>query len=211
MSFFKSLAAAATVAVLGTSAYAIPVVTFSQNNSLPAAAQTAGFEYYDVTVQLADGEDWTNTDLRVDLTSGTIGYQPAPGDLGPSSAFWGFVPTLQGGSFVSGPAFADPTILGGVDANLNNTPPPAIKLPNAMGVAYGDTSSAGAGTTFVNARIRVSVGAADAVGTVRGKVFTTQTGPNNPVLFNFPIPIPEPTSLAAVAGLGAMALRRRRA
>src|SRR5439155_7496821 len=91
---------------------------------------------------------------------------------------WSTKPNLQYDTFVTGPKFSSPAILGRSYLSAGAGDP--VFSSTQVDVAWGDLINTGAGT-FTIARLTMSSGA---TGTVQGRVASISR-PNNPSLFSF--------------------------
>jgi len=173
--------------------------------------------------------DWTNSKIRIQLTTGSIynATNAVATENAPNAQFWTF-PGARNGPFDtfvnskgtgatpdSNPSGA--TILGSVNPDGSDGPLPASGLSTngatLVAVSWGDTV-AGESGTFSVGRFTLS---ANATGTFFGQTFDSTSGgvgtPFNGTITAGVMSIPEPTGLA-LGGIGAAGLlgwRRRRA
>jgi uncharacterized protein (DUF2141 family) len=142
-----------------------------------ADSQLANDKTFDLQVTLSTGDDWASGDLKLTLSGGTF-YIPASSDSDHAQASsWSTKPNLQYDTFVTGPKFSTPLILG--RSYLTGFGDPVFSSTQ-VDVAWGDLINTGAGI-FTIARLTMSSGA---TGTVQGRVASI-TKPNNPTTFSF--------------------------
>jgi uncharacterized protein (DUF2141 family) len=135
-----------------------------------------------VDVRLAvTNDEWLAGDLKLALTAGSF-YNPKSGGNTAQKQVWGVFPHLEFDTFVAGPNFSQPSVLGrkeGAGA--------AVFSSREINVSFGDLESTGA-STFTMARLTMSKNAA---GTLAGSVFL-QSDPATPVTFSTTIKPPTP-------------------
>lgn len=214
-----------------------PVATTTENGIVGSAAVTndpnlSTRVFNAMLVTIPPGADWTNSQLRLQLTAGQVYNAPDPDADGvdtesspassftsaPRGAYDTFVNSKP--SMVGNPPRPRPlgaTILGKLNPDGSAAPPPAIGLigntsPQLVSVAWGNTVG-GEDGTFQVAQITLSP---DAAGTIFGATFSN-LNPGIAVPFSFPIAggaiVPEPASIGLVSlgALGLLARRRRSA
>lgn len=120
----------------------------------------------DVQLTVSGGDDWLASDIKLALTKGSF-YNPRAGGNTPVPGAWSTLPYLQFDTFVSGPNFAAPTILGRKEGTGS-----AVFSATELNVAFGDLVNTGDGK-FTIARMTMTN---DAVGNLEGNVFA-QTAP----------------------------------
>ncbi len=114
----------------------------------------------DVRLTVTSGDDWLASDLRLSLTAGSF-YNSA-GNV-PVISDWSANPQQRFDTWVGGPGFSQPTVLGRKEGSGA-----AIFSASEVNVAFGDLSNTG-GSTFTVARLTMTQ---DAVGTLNGTFFT---------------------------------------
>lgn len=164
-----------------------------------------------VNVLTADTDtDWTQAQLLLNLTSGTL-YQDAFGEnTSPNSAFFSLAPTLANDTFVSaGDLYDDtPSVAGGA-LNLGGAVTQTMST-TSIDITWFDTDTSDIGTSTI-AQITAS---ADAQGTFELLVYSA--GDSSGTLFEGNVNngvvsvVPEPTSLALLSLGGLLVARRRR-
>jgi hypothetical protein len=128
----------------------------------------------DMQVTIPTGADWTNSEIKIQLTQGTIynASGAAGTDASPNPASWATVGSRQGqfDTFVTAKNFA-PAILLGKFPSDGSGPAVGLTANNAalLSAAWGDTTSGEEGT-FTVGRFTLS---ADAVGTFQGHSFSS--------------------------------------
>src|SRR4051794_28158532 len=162
-------AAALTLGLVSLSASAAPITSFSSLPVTDAGAITddpnlAGRVENLMTVSVGNN-DWTNSSIRINLTSGTVynATNAAGTDSSPNAALWG-LPSLRNGAFDtfvnSKGSGATPdtnpqaaTLLGSVNADGSPGPLPALGLTNngatLVSVQWGNLVSGETGTFSV--------------------------------------------------------------
>ena len=242
---FTAIAAAAFLAgavgvqsaqASSTSIRSGPVATANENGAPGALAITddanlANRIFNSITVSVPTGQDWTNSEIRIALTTGTVynaagtaGTQASPNSDNfttagrRQSAYDTFVnskPALFDPSDPTSPIVLQPaTILGKLNPDNTAGEPPAIGLSGQGGteisVAWGNTVGGEAGT-FQIGQFTLS---ADATGTFFGRTFATDQPGGAFHIFQGNVVggvlVPEPTSLAALLAVGGGLLLRRR-
>jgi len=223
-------AASAALTAAGLTASAAPITTFSSLPVTDAGAITddpnlAGRVENLMTVSVGNN-DWTNSSIRINLTSGTVynATNAAGTDSSPNAALWG-LPTLRNGAFDtfvnSKGSGATPdtnpqaaTLLGSVNADGSPGPLPALGLTNngatLVSVQWGNLVSGETGTFSVG-RFTLS---ATATGTFFGESFDAAGGGagvpfQGNIVGGLMTLVPEPSSLGLL-GLAAGGLLRRR-
>jgi hypothetical protein len=116
----------------------------------------------DVKLTVLGGDDWLASDFLIKLTKGSF-YNPRAGGNTPNKAGWSLLPYTEFDTFVGGPDFSAPTVLGRKEGTGS-----AVFSPSEVNVSFGDLASTGAGT-FTLARLTFTP---DAVGTIDGSFFT---------------------------------------
>jgi hypothetical protein len=119
----------------------------------------------DVQLKVSGGDDWLASDIKLVLTTGSF-YNPRAGGNTPVPAAWSSFPYLEFDTFVSGPSFAAPTILGRKEGTGS-----AVFSPTEVNVAFGDLVNTGDGT-YTIARLTMT---SNAVGQLEGNVFAQTT------------------------------------
>lgn len=136
----------------------------------------------DVQLQLSGGDDFLAADLRLQLSGGSF-YNPGAGGNTPIPAAWKNFPYLQFDTFVAGPNFSTPQVLGRKEGTGS-----AVFSSSEVNVAWGDVVNTGDGV-FTIARLTFSKGA---TGNLTGSVFT-QSLPGAGQSINTFISPPTPT------------------
>jgi hypothetical protein len=206
-------AATASAAVVGTW-IEVPITA----GAIASDPALAGFKTFDL--QITTDSDWTNSTMRIALTTGSFYNQPgfggSPGGDTVQPGFWGIVPSLEFDTAVAAPPSPSPwTPASLAGRHLIDGPGAPIFSPTLTSVSWFDTVNLGAGT-FKIARVTISN---DANGTILLDNFeAANAGIPQPVLgfavVNGAI-IPEPSTVVLLAmglvGLAAAGWRRRRA
>lgn len=212
------------------SASAAPVTSFT---TAPVTDPNAVLDDANLTGKILNlmmvnvgGNDWTNSLIRIQLTTGTVynAINAAGTEASPNAAIW-TIPTLRNGpydSFVNSKGLgATPdtnpqpaTILGTVNSDGSPGPTPAIGLningAQLVSAQWGNTTGGETGTFSVG-RFTLS---ADATGTFFGQSFDSSGGGAG-VSFSGNIVagamvVPEPTALGLLGiGLAGTVARRR--
>jgi len=217
----------------GPVAWAAPVTSFSTQPVTDAGAVTDDPNLVGKILNLMNvnvgGNDWTNSALRIQLTTGQIynATNAAGTDASPNANLW-TIPTLRNGkydTFVNSKGSgANPddsptsaTLLGTLNADGSPGPLPALGLANngatLLSAQWGNLVGGETGTFSVG-RFTLS---ADAVGTFigltqdsgSGGVVTTFSG--NIVGGVMTVPEPAALGLVGVACAGGLVRRRRQA
>ena len=209
-----SVAGLSMVSALVGTASAIPMTTFTQTTASAGAitddSALAGTVTNQMFVQPSDGLDWTNSEMLINLTVGSVynATNAVAADGNPNPAFFTTMGFRNGAfdTFVTGGGF-DPAVVSGASTLLGGPGGAAKFGSDGVDLAWGDLQENDFGNTFVG-QFTLS---ADAVGTYTG--VSIQTGA---VVESFSgsvvggvLVVPEPASLGLV-GLGGLALLRRR-
>src|SRR4051812_35083723 len=162
-SFFESLESRQLLS--GTVIPSIVPVTIS--SAAKAADPTLNnYACYDVVVTVSSGSiKWTSQDVRVDVISGGTFYtHTASGKTKLAQpALWPSQPNLAFDTFVAGPDFGSPIILGSYKPG-SSTPQ---FTDTVMNVTFGNLPSPGTGT-YTAARITIPKGAIATIDTQSG-------------------------------------------
>jgi len=225
-----ALGAVSALSLLAVSAaQATPVTSFTSQPVTDANAVTDDINLTGRILNLMNvnvgGNDWTNSALRIVLTTGQIynATNASGTDASPNSGLWG-IPTLRNGKFDTfvnskgsgaipddNPAAA--TLLGTLNADGSPGPLPAVGLTNngatLLSAQWGNLVGGETGS-FSVARITLSP---DATGTFIG---LTQDSGSGGVVTTFSgnivggvMAVPEPTAFGLI-GLAAIGFLRRR-
>jgi hypothetical protein len=236
---FTAIAAAAFLAgavgvqsaeASSTSIRSVPVLTATENGQTGANAivddpSLANRVFNAVTVSVPTGQDWTNSEIRITLTSGTI-YNAfnnpdvdTEGD--PVPALFAGAGSRQGAfdSFVNSKPGTNgrvrsATLLGTLNPDFTAGGLPVIGLSGAhstvASVAWGNTVG-GEDGTFQVGQFTLS---ADATGSFFGRTYATDQPGGAFHVFQGAVVggvmVPEPTSLAGLLAVGGGLLLRRR-
>jgi hypothetical protein len=178
----------------------------------------ASYDAYDLVVSISPGDHWSVAELRMQLLTGTF-YIPPVGDddkgLQPFSNFTGFR-FLRDDTFVSAPGL-NPDRVSSIFGSSNVIFPgsrPTATFPRAtndktlVDAGWGDIGALTDNLSGLQTVARF-VFTKDSAPVVRGRMSST-ADPSKSYFFSAD-PTPEPGSSAAlVAGVGAIALRRRK-
>jgi hypothetical protein len=140
--------------------------------ALSADPSLSNFQTFDLKVTISGTNDWASGDLDIKLSAGHL-YVPSGHNTTAQQSAWAGQPNLEFDSFVTGPGFAQPTVLG--TATINST---------AFHVAWGDLVHTSPGT-YTIARFTLSL---DAKGQILGRIGTVDD-PNNPTNFGSGVPL----------------------
>jgi hypothetical protein len=231
--FLAGVAGVQSAQASSTSIRSVPVATTTENGVAGAGAVTddpalANRIFNAVTVSVPTGQDWTNSEIRIQLTTGTIYNAFSNPDVDtegdPVPALFAAAGSRQGAfdSFVNSKPGTNgrvrsATLLGTLNADGSAGQLPVIGLLGAnstvASVAWGNTVGGEEGT-FQVGQFTLS---ADATGTFLGHTYSTDqpggafhTFQGNIVGGVMGNIVPEPTGLAGALLLGVGLLRRRR-
>lgn len=175
-----------------------------------------------MNVTIFAGRDWTNSQIRLSLTSGTVynASNAVATESTPNPAFWA-IPSFRNGefdTFVNSKNVTSATILGGINADGSSHPPPAdgLTLVNATLVtaSWGNLVGSEDGV-FSIGRFTLSN---TAVGTFFGRTFDNfgaDVAFSGTIAGGVMTLVPEPGSVISLVGgsimlLGLQRNRRRR-
>lgn len=155
-----------------------------------ADATLSSLRTVDVQATVTSGDDFLAGDLLLRLTTGSF-YNTGFGGNGPKPNLWSSFPHVQFDTFVAGPNFGDPTILGRKEGSGA-----AVFSPTEVNAAWGDLADTGAGT-FTIARLTMT---ANATGTITGNVFANSAA-GTPKAFSAVIKAaPPPVTTGSITG-----------
>ena len=193
-------------------------------NAIIDDPQLANRVFNSLNVVVPAGQDWTNSEIRIVLTSGTAYNAVSNPDVDtesePTPALFGAAGNRQGAfdTFVNSKAVSNrvraATVLGKLNPDNTAGPPPALGLSgsnsNVVSVAWGNTTG-GEDGTFQIGQFTLS---SDAVGQFFGRTFSTDQPGGAFHTFGGPIVAgvmtPEPTGIASLLVVGGGLLLRRR-
>src|SRR5437867_1980314 len=158
---------------------AIPI----SNAALMADPSLANFKSFDLQVTVTGNDHWSAGELIIKLKTGSF-YLPSGAQNTPQQSLWSFQPNMEFHNFVSGPGFADPSLL--VSPVPDQQPTISSKL---FSIDWGVIGSANTGT-FTIARLTIQNGS---TGTLNGKTGDT----------NSPGVLPKFSSVVPFSGNGA--------
>jgi hypothetical protein len=238
---FTAIAAAAFLAgavgvqsaeATSTSIRSVPVALATENgvsgaNAIIDDPALAGRVFNALTVSVPAGSDWTNTDIRIDLTTGTV-YNafsnpdvdtegdPVPALFTTPGSRQGAFDTFVNSKPGTNGRVRSASVLGKINADGSAGLLPALGLSgshsNVVGVAYGNLVAAEDGTFQVGQFVL----SGDATGTFFGRTYATDDAglPGGFRTFQGNIVggvmVPEPTSMASLLLVGGGLLLRRR-
>jgi len=146
--------------------------------ALAADPSLSNYQTFDLKVTTTGTDDWLSGDLYIVLKKGSF-YLPSGHADTAQQSLWGSNPKLQFDTFVTGPNFGSPIVLGSSHTSGQS----AVFSSSVIDVAWGDLATTAAGTYTV-ARFTLTK---DADGVITGRVGHKED-PSNPIAFASSIP-----------------------